>query len=179
MQGRPVDGLHGCLVLGELGEGLRALRGPYEQLVVVATRGQLVLVVEAPTETTDFLTVLCQFHVACRGRSQVSDQDRAVFATRREDGCVQVVPGKRADPGEVAVEGPHLLFLIDVPDLNLARFSSNAQMAALVRPTQRSHLVEIPKVAELRNRQRCRIPNIHRGLKSHRKNVLRRPVNQV
>ena len=39
VQGRPVDGFNGCLMLRELGERLRTLRRPNEQLVVVTARG--------------------------------------------------------------------------------------------------------------------------------------------
>ena len=54
--GTPTDGLHGSIVLREFCKRVRTLCAPYEELVVVASRGEL-LVVERPFEPAYLLFV--------------------------------------------------------------------------------------------------------------------------
>ena len=101
-----------------------------------------------------------ELHVTHRRGPQVADQNGSILAARREDRSVQVVPRERADSCQVAVESAHLLLLVDVPYLHLARFGSHAQMASFVRPAQGSDLVVVAEVAELRNGERRGIPYV-------------------
>jgi hypothetical protein len=81
VQRAPVDGLHCSLVIGELLQRFVARSRPDEELVIVASGRQLVLVMETPPEATDLLPVVHQLHIVIIMGSQVSHEDRLVFAT--------------------------------------------------------------------------------------------------
>ena len=69
--GTPSNGLHGSCVLRELSQGLVTVEGPNHKLVVVAARGQL-LVVKAPLESAHFLLVAQPFTVGVVGAAQIT-----------------------------------------------------------------------------------------------------------
>lgn len=179
VQWRPVDCLHSCLMLGEFHQRLSTGRRPDEQLIVVASGGELVLVVQTPSESTDLLTVVGELHVTVGGRTQVSHENCPVLAAGGYDRGGHVVPGEGAHPAQMALQRPDFLLFIDVPNLNLSGLRTNAQMIAFVGPTERSHLIEIAEVTQFRHGQRGGIPNIHRRFKCHCKDVLRGPVDQI
>ncbi len=110
----PRDGLHSGLVLVKLRQGLRAAPGaPQQQLVVVATRSQL-LVVERPLEATDFLSVTDELGRVVLRAAQVSMQDAMVATSSAQE---RVIPGDSADASVVASHSFHQFVPLGVPDL--------------------------------------------------------------
>lgn len=111
--------------------------------------------------------------------SKVPYKDGFIFRPRGDDRGHIVVPSKRAHPGIVASERSDLLHGVNIPNLQISTFSSHAQVAAMVRPAQGSHLVVLSNVTEFLYAGGCRIPNVNKVLKSNSQNILRGPVNKV
>ena len=89
---------------------------PNHQFVVVATRGQL-LVVKTPFETTDLLLVPSHLRKVLAWGTQVTLQDVAITAARANNG---LVPGDGAHTSRVTIEVTNQLVLLRIPDLSVA-----------------------------------------------------------
>ena len=111
----PRDGLDGCLVLVEFQNGLVGLQGPHAELVVVAARGQLLLV-EGPLQAADLLAVPMQLGHVRRLLPHVAVQDVVIPAARGQNISV---PGHGAHTSMVPTHGPQLSALGGIPNLNL------------------------------------------------------------
>ena len=124
------------LVEGSL--GLAGVVGtPDQQFVVVAARGELLIVV-APLKSTDFLFVSLQLSFEILWRAQVPMQNTPVTATGRER---PTRPGYRAHPTFMTAHAPHQLALVNVPDLQVAGVGAHGQRLTRIRPLNRSYRV--------------------------------------
>ena len=111
-------------MLVELDEGLRgALGTPKYQLVVIAARGQL-LVIEGPFKTTNLLTMTDEFCRVIQRAAQVPVQDAVILASCAEE---RVVPGDSTDTSIMTTESPHESVPRRVPDLELARVRAHCK----------------------------------------------------
>jgi hypothetical protein len=121
--GRPSEGLDGGSVAEEVEGGSAGVEAPNVEAVVVAARGQLLLV-EGPLEPADFLLVahhLVHIVVLC---ADIPHQDVLVARSAGEE--VVGVPGNGADSGSVPLAGQDLLVLDAIPQLHLSGVRSNA-----------------------------------------------------
>ena len=124
------------LVEGSL--GLAGIVGtPDQQFVVIAARGELLIVV-APLKSTDFLFVSLQLSFEILWRAQVPMQNTPVTATGRER---PTRPGYRAHPTFMTTHAPHQLALVNVPDLQVAGVGAHGQRLTRIRPLNRSYRV--------------------------------------
>ena len=135
-------------MLVELGEGLRAAsRAPKQQFVIVATRGQL-LVIPRPLKSANFLPVTNQFCSEVLWAPQISVENAVVAAARAQE---RVVPSDGTDAAIVATQRLNQLGLCRVPDLQLARVGANGEEGAVARPLHARYAIVRADVTQLRD----------------------------
>lgn len=112
---RPGDGLNCRKVAAKLACWLElVVHRPHEELVVVTSRCELLLVV-GPLEPADFLLVTLQRREVVVRLPEIALQNRLVLRTRAEN---VLAPANGADSALVALEHSEQLGLVDVPNLH-------------------------------------------------------------
>mmetsp|Transcript_63313 Transcript_63313/g.181645 ORF Transcript_63313/g.181645 Transcript_63313/m.181645 type:complete len:360 (+) Transcript_63313:650-1729(+) len=148
---------------------------PHAQLVVVASRGQLLLVV-APLQPTHLLPVPREPGAKVPFLPHVPVQDVVVSAACAQDGAV---PRHGAYATSVPRHRPQLAALGGVPYLHLPFVGAHRQMSPSLRPTDRGDGILGPKVAELGHPAGASIPEVHTTAQADAQEVGRRPIDQV
>ena len=163
-------------MLIELNEGLGAAsRAPKQQLVVVAARGEL-LVIEGPLEPAHLLPVteqLCSVILRC---PQVSMQDAMVAATSAQEG---IVPRNGANTSIVASHRLQKLVLSRVPDLEISCVGAYGEKGTIAGPLDASHPIIRSDVTQFCDFTVHCGPEVDARAETYGQNVLRRPINQV
>lgn len=108
---------------------------PYTELVVVAPRGQLLLIV-GPFEPTHFLPMGLQTAERVCLLSQVPLQDRLVFGARTQN---TIAPGYATYSSLVSLEHSEEFLLVDVPDLHDAAIRPNREVLSPLAPADGGH----------------------------------------
>ena len=124
-------------MLVELNNWLVRVEVPDHELVIIATRSEL-LVVERPLQTANFLFVPRHFGKMRPRSSQVSLQDSAITATSTHD---RLVPGDGAHSTIMAMQVANMPVVLGVPNLSNARVRSNSEVGALLSPSDRCDLI--------------------------------------
>lgn len=174
--GRPRNRLDCSLVLTESCKRLiTTLCAPDKELVVVATRRELLIIVR-PLQTTDFLTMSKQSGLEVAVSSQVPVEDAFISASSTQK---VGVPGDCADAAVMTMECLDDLALVRVPDLQLPKVSSDCKQVSLLGPLDACHGVSRTNVVEFRHLAACRRPQVNAGSESDCELVLRRPVDEI
>lgn len=100
---------------------------PYEQLVIVPSARELVLLY-VPLESTDFLSMTRELRDVVRGNSDVAVVDESIVGSRTEN---VVVPGECTDARRVSTHRTDQSTLVRVPDLDTTRFRTNRELRSL------------------------------------------------
>lgn len=127
----PADGLDGSLVvgLGELGDGERA-GIPDGDEVVVSASSELGTI-GAPLEATDLGGVGDELGGLVLGDAHIVVEDEAAASTGRQS---VLVPSHNTNTGIVSVHATELGAFLNVPDLDLTRAESNADVCSVAGP---------------------------------------------
>lgn len=108
----PSNCLHCCLMLGKLGQVSGLMCWPDKHLVIIATWGQLVLVMETPLQAADLLLVSKQPLLEVLLCPHIPDENGSVSAAC----CNQrTIPCTCSYPVGMTCQTPHYLLLINVP----------------------------------------------------------------
>mmetsp|Transcript_28191 Transcript_28191/g.42678 ORF Transcript_28191/g.42678 Transcript_28191/m.42678 type:complete len:281 (+) Transcript_28191:125-967(+) len=161
---RPCNSLHRGDVLAEFNQWLDVVRlVPDQQLVIVASRGQLLLV-RAPLEAADFLLVAFELRKVVRFCSHVTVENGLVSGTAAQEGRC---PGNAANASIMSSKLPDQLLFADVPTLQFTAARAHGQVVTVGRPVNARHLVGLAKVIQLRYLARRSRPEVHAGAKAY------------
>jgi hypothetical protein len=131
--GAPGDSFDSCAVGGKLTNGGRTLGAPNEQLIVVSSRSEEVIV-ERPFQSTDLLRVTLIFiDYSVVPLPNISHLNASVPGATRKNA---VPPGNRADSSRVATILVDPATLSDIPHLDGPFRGSNSDLRALLIPIQ-------------------------------------------
>ena len=172
---RPRDGLHRRRVVAVPQHRVRAVRAPYEQLVIVPPGSELAVVV-APLQAADFGLVPDEFSDVVLARADVALKHVSIAAAARQQ---RAAPCEAPDARSMPAHRPHFLTLRRVPYLHLALIRPDREVRPSRRPSHRAHRVVRPEVAELRHATRARAPQVHARPQPHGEDVVRGPVHEV
>ncbi|KFX95175.1 hypothetical protein O988_05932, partial [Pseudogymnoascus sp. VKM F-3808] len=127
----PADGLDGSLVvgLGELGNREGASIPDRDEVVVAA--GSELGTIGTPLETADLGGVGDELSCLVLGNAHVMVEDEAAASTGGEG---VLVPSHNTNTGVVSVHAAELGALLNVPDLDLTRAESNADVCSVTGP---------------------------------------------
>lgn len=138
---------------------------PQKQLVVIATRSELVRV-EIPLETAHFLTVTLECANVGRCHTYVAMHDGTISGT----GCKKrFVPGERSDTTGMTIHRTNPLDPFRIPDLDLALVSTHGDRAASIRPLETGDDIALTlgsirfEIAQLRDFLIVAVPKIDGG----------------
>jgi len=142
---RPSDCLHCGDVVSELrSRSVAVVQAPHEELVVVASRGQLLFIV-TPLEAADLLAMSYQLRLVVVPAADVPVEDTLVSRARAEEFGV---PGYSSYSTLVARKRFYKLCLLGVPYLQDARVCSDGEMAASIRPGDTRDRIVLSQVVE-------------------------------
>jgi len=153
-----------------------SLRVPNHKFIIVASRCEESVVEETPPESADFLLVRLELSVVVFVVSDVSDQDGSIS---RGSGQLVSVPTAGSDAVGVALEGADHLGLLHVPDLHGAGCEADADVRALLTPSDtRDEFVLLLDGQALREGG-AGVPDVELFGEGHGQHVRAAPVDQV
>ena len=153
----------------------RHARAPNEQFIVIAPRCQLT-VIETPLHPTYFLLVSLKFGKIVAIFPQISIENVPIATARTHKG---ISPCYRAYSSVVPAQRPRHFSLLCIPNLQIARLSSNSESWAIARPLHTSYSIIRPNVAQLCHFAIWGVPHVYAGAKSDSEGVLGRPIHQI
>lgn len=142
---------------------------PNHELVVVAARCEL-LVIEAPLKSTDLLLVAHQLAKGLALRADVPLEDVAVATPSTHD---RLVPGDRTHATGVPAQRTYNSVMLCVPNLSVARLSSNSKIETFLGPSDRGDCIgALLDFAELLDALARGRPDVDGAVQAHCKDVL-------
>lgn len=152
-------------------------RLPYEELIIITSRSNLIFIVHAPFETTYFLFMPKKPLLIIFMSSNVSYENWSVSTS---GGDQWTIPGTSSNPVRVSSKRSHLLSLINVPDCDLSISITDTQMLSSLRPCDWCDLiVHAFQFTKLTDTWIESVPNVDTLTKGNCQHVLLRPVNEV
>ena len=123
----------------EFYDWLVRVKVPYHEFVIIATRSEL-LVVERPLQTANFLLVPSHFGKMRAWCSQISLQNSAVTATSAHN---RLVPSDGTHTSDMTMQIADKPVVLGIPNLSVARMSSNSEVSTLLSPSNRRDCIRI------------------------------------
>jgi hypothetical protein len=148
--------------------------GPYKKLIIVASWGQLVLIMEAPFKSANFLLVPKQFSLIRLLSSDISYQDASIPTPTCNN---RPIPWWGAYSVRMACKGSDFLPLIYVPYLNFSKVITNTEMRSSLGPRNTSDWVIISEITKLGYRGSTGVPYVNSLTKSYCQDVWVWPIH--
>jgi hypothetical protein len=172
----PADGLDGSLVvgLGELGDGEGAGVPDGDEVVIAA--GSELGTVGAPLEATDLGGMGDELGGFVLGDADIVVEDEAAAGTGGES---VLVPPHDTDTGIMSVHAAELGALLNVPDLDLTRAESNADVGSVAGPLNAADIGVWASLEERADGSGLGGPDVDIALEANGDLVVGAPVEKV